>query len=462
MVPYKAAVLMLLPLLQGSSASNPIQGPITGDTTKCETSIHPHVTAIHADIVAPSGSTAVVEFVSITSGKGSTTKASTSTPSTTCSSTRCPVTLIPVSFHPTISTYIQHLTTTFTVPASSTPFLAFHSIKQSEEVHPADIKPKVWDAPGEMTRIGHATKDHPVQTHPANGALSPSHSRLKGTSGGHQQVHPPAKSSPVQQPEVGASPSVSHSKLKDTSGVHPQITPPAKPSPAQQPNVWASASFDLQNAPDAAEMSTMLATMSGPSSEAIAEILSKISTETSTMAFAALQSELSSIPTSSTTGAAAIATNGFVLAGYMGDLINKGRRSDHNDKELESMMDESGGRIRTYIENRKSEDNSGGGSSEGSSCTSGGGLLSLLKSASCFVNDLGKGISEAKVGPPSFLENTIDSAWDWVDNDKVDKPEPTTASLTVTTHSLSVVALHSACKAHLTANALALLLAALM
>ncbi|CAI7611283.1 unnamed protein product [Penicillium pancosmium] len=60
----KSSLFVLLSLLQESTAINPIQGPITGDVTKYETTVPgmPSLTVVHADVVAPSGSTAVIDF----------------------------------------------------------------------------------------------------------------------------------------------------------------------------------------------------------------------------------------------------------------------------------------------------------------------------------------------------------------------------------------------------------------
>ncbi|KAJ5159780.1 uncharacterized protein N7482_006784 [Penicillium canariense] len=127
----------LLSLLQGSSAAfNPVGGPITGDITKYETTVpgNPSATVIFADIVAPSGSTVVVDFASSTEPGISSTR--TNTPSIPpCLGDPCTVTLTPVRFAPSVETWIQHLRTTVTVPESSTPVLHFHAIEYGQATY---------------------------------------------------------------------------------------------------------------------------------------------------------------------------------------------------------------------------------------------------------------------------------------------------------------------------------------
>lgn len=125
----------LLSLLPGTSASyNPIGGPITGDITNYESLVSgtPSVTAIFADVVAPSGSTVVVDFAKSTP-PGISSPGASSTPSVPpCRGDPCTVTLTPVQFAPSVATWIQHLTTTVTVPEASTPVIHFSAIQEGE------------------------------------------------------------------------------------------------------------------------------------------------------------------------------------------------------------------------------------------------------------------------------------------------------------------------------------------
>lgn len=66
-------------------------------------------------------------------------------------------------------------------------------------------------------------------------------------------------------------------------------------------------------------MSSMLATLTGTSSAEVAAMISHKPTETATVSWDDLESEMSQFPTGTTTGEA-VATQGIVLAGWLTKL----------------------------------------------------------------------------------------------------------------------------------------------
>ncbi|OQE16146.1 hypothetical protein PENSTE_c025G04547 [Penicillium steckii] len=209
--------LSLLSLLQGTSASyNPIGGPITGDITNYESVVSgtPSATKIFADIVAPSGSTAVVEFVKSTP-EGISSPGASSTPSVPpCRGDPCTVTLTPVQFAPSVVTWIQHLTTTVTVPEASTPVIHFSAIQLGVPASSQSAAVDGSQAPGDASTAAPNTSpsQDPTTSQPQSGApageipatpnASPSASRTPS--------RPPQSDTPTE--ETSATPDASPSQ----------------------------------------------------------------------------------------------------------------------------------------------------------------------------------------------------------------------------------------------------------
>jgi hypothetical protein len=111
----------------------------------------------------------------------------------------------------------------------------------------------------------------------------------------------------------------------------------------------------------------MLATLRGSSSAEVAAMFSHRSTDTATVAWNDLESEMSQIPTSTTTGEA-VATEGIALAGWLIKLNSNIQAADLKDRDtwdhVKDNLDEAGDRVDDYIKNRKNDDDSGSGSSE--------------------------------------------------------------------------------------------------
>lgn len=127
MFPNTCCFVIFLSLLRESTAINPIQGPITGDVSQYEKTVpgNPELTVLRADVVAPSGSVAVIDFELSRPARYPATSATIATMTSSCLSSPCPVTLTPYKFRPTVVTWIQHLDTTFSVPTGSTPVIHF-------------------------------------------------------------------------------------------------------------------------------------------------------------------------------------------------------------------------------------------------------------------------------------------------------------------------------------------------
>ncbi|KAJ6138245.1 hypothetical protein N7471_004731 [Penicillium samsonianum] len=233
----KSGLLSLFAFVGGSSASNPIGGPITGDMTKYETTVsgNPSLTVITADIVAPSGSTAVIDLALITPGRSSTPILS-ATFSTPCLSSSCPVTLTPTKFPPAVPTWIQHLETTVTVPASSTPVIHFSPIVPGEASPTSELRSsavKTSAGIGKETGSAGSQSLYPTSTTtpaletpstilPA-GVLTSQRPQESPSSSGVASENPPE--SPNQSPAGSASPSQSTPLAPGTGGQPSSRTP---------------------------------------------------------------------------------------------------------------------------------------------------------------------------------------------------------------------------------------------
>ncbi|OQD60609.1 hypothetical protein PENPOL_c022G02255 [Penicillium polonicum] len=433
MISHKSSLFVLLSLLRESTASNQIQGAITGYFNRYGSTVpdNPSLTVIHADVIAPSGSTAVIGFASST--LVDTPSSSTNLPmiSSPCSSGSCPITSTPYEFHPAIATWIHHPEPTFSVPASTpvitsspvqtskgSPIASASGKKEPSSIPLSSSKPLVQTpAISQGGNTASATENNEPPSSPSSKSapqapvqnptspplseqtrstwtLQPSN-EPKPSKGPQSSNHPQSSNGP--KPSNSAKPSNDPQSSNDvgsqnspSSSESPATTPPPTTSHIQQSNIGTTPSFRLGSSLDGERMPSILASPTGSSSAEVAAMLSNRPTDTATAAWEDLESQMSQIPTSTTTGAA-VATEGIELAFWLTKVNSNIQEADLKDRDtwdhVKTNLGDIEGRIDSYIRNRENNDNSGSSSSEGSDsgCSSGGGLAGIFKAVSCFV-----------------------------------------------------------------------------
>ncbi|CAI7611294.1 unnamed protein product [Penicillium pancosmium] len=170
---------------------------------------------------------------------------------------------------------------------------------------------------------------------------------------------PTEKSSPPGSSEPSNTPNASNSSQSQTTSPSdsPTKTPSSSSSQSHQPNAQTSTSTSLPNSPDMTQISSMLATLTGASSAEVAAMLSHRPTDTATVAWADLASEMSQIPTGTTIGEA-VATQGIELAGWLTNLNGNVQKANLKDKKtqdhVKTNLEEAGRQLDDYVQAKNS------------------------------------------------------------------------------------------------------------